>query len=227
VATETDAARDRVLAARGSLGEELEVLEASARAAVDIPAKIKRSPVKAAAVAGGAAFLVLGGPKRVFRAGRRAVTGEPDPLPPSMLPKEIDKALRSLGDDGKKVRGALERDFAAYAQQRQKDRSGLRTLIVLTVARPLLSAAAKSAAARLFSTDDEGFQTRLAQIRERVQRRSDEWDEAMAKTDGEVPGETVMERAAETDAVKDAAKDKGKDKAKDKDKGAKDAGSGA
>jgi hypothetical protein len=213
VATEADAARDRVLAARASFGEELEALEASARAAVDIPAKIKRSPAKAAAVAGGAAFLVLGGPKRVFRAGRRAVTGEPDPLPPSMLPKDIDKALRALGDDGKKVRGVLERDFAAYAKQRQKDRSGLRTLLLLTIARPLLSGAAKAAAARLFSTDDEGFQTRLAQIRERVERRSDDWDEAMGKTDGEFPGETVMERAAKTDAAKDEGKNKSKDKA--------------
>ena len=53
MATETDAARDRVLAARAALGEELEILEASARAAVDIPAKIRRSPAKAAAVAGG------------------------------------------------------------------------------------------------------------------------------------------------------------------------------
>jgi hypothetical protein len=221
VATETDAARDRVLEARASFGEELEVLEASARAAVDIPAKIKRSPAKAAAVAGGTAFLVLGGPKRIFRAGRRAVTGEPDPLPKSMLPEEIDKALRALGDDGKKVRGALERDFTAYAQQRQKDRSGLRTLIILSVARPLLSGAAKAAASRLFSTDDQGFQTRLAQIRDRVQRRSDEWDETMAKTDADAegPAGTVMERAAETDAAK--AKDKDK-----KDKGAKDAGGG-
>ena len=210
MATETDAARDRVLAARASLGEELEVLEASARAAVDIPAKIKRSPAKAAAVAGGAAFLVLGGPKRVFRAGRRAVTGEPDPLPPSMLPKEIDKALRALGDDGKKVRGALERDFAAYAQQRAKDRSGLRTLLLLSVARPLIGGAAKAAAARLFSTDDEGFQSRLEQVRRRVERRSDDWDEAMAKADGESPGETVMERAADTDATKDKGKNEDK-----------------
>ena len=208
MATETDAARDRVLEARASLGEELEVLEASARAAVDIPSKIKRNPAKTAAVAGGAAFLVLGGPKRVFRAGRRAVTGEPEPLPKSMLPKEIDKALRALGDDGTKVRGALERDFAAYAKQRQKDRSGLRTLIILSVARPLLSGAAKAAASRLFSTDDEGFQTRLAQIRERASRRDDTDDAAKTDADGEVPGGTVMERAADTDAAKN--RDKGK-----------------
>ena len=70
MATETDAARDRVLAARASLGEELEVLEASARAAVDVPAKIRRSPAKAAAIAGGTAFVVLGGPRRVLRRGQ-------------------------------------------------------------------------------------------------------------------------------------------------------------
>ena len=205
MATETDAARDRVLEARASLGEELEVLEASARAAVDIPSKIKRNPAKTAAVAGGAAFLVLGGPKRLFRAGRRAVTGEPEPLPKSMLPKEIDKALRALGDDGKKVRGALERDFATYAKQRQKDRSGLRTLLILSVARPLLSGAAKFAAGRLFSTDDDGFQTRLAQIRDRAKRQS-EGDDATIGADDR-PGGTVMERAEAKDTADKAYKD--------------------
>ena len=48
----------------------------------------------------GPAFLVLGGPRRVFRAGKRAVTGAPEPLPESMLPEEIEKTLRELGDDG-------------------------------------------------------------------------------------------------------------------------------
>ena len=207
MATETDAARDRVIEARASLGEELEVLEASARAAVDIPTKIKRNPVKAAAVAGGAAFLAVGGPKRVFRAGRRVVTGEPDPLPPSMLPKEIDKALRSLGDDGKKVRGVLERDFAAYAQQREKDRSRLRTFIFLTVTRPLLAGAAKTAAARLFSTDDLSFQERLAQIRERAKRQSEGEGGAKGEADARAEG-TVMERAHANDAADKAGKEK-------------------
>jgi hypothetical protein len=173
VATETDAARDRVLAARAALGDELETLEASARAAADVPAKIRRSPGKAAAIAGGTAFLVLGGPKRVFRAGRRAVTGAPEPLPKSMLPEEVDRTLRKLGDDGTKVRGALERDFAAYAKQAERDRTRTRTLLLLTVARPLLSAATKAATGWVFRTDDEGFQARLAQIRERTRRQQD------------------------------------------------------
>jgi hypothetical protein len=172
VATETDAARDRVLAARASLGEELETLEASVRAAIDVPAKIKRSPAKAAALVGGTAFLVVGGPRRVIRAGRRAVFGAPSPLPEAMLPKQIEKALRGLGDDGAKVRGALERDFATYAAQSQRDRSRTRTLLLLTVARPLLNSAAKAAAGWLFRTDNEGFQARLAEIRARTERTS-------------------------------------------------------
>jgi len=192
VATETDAARDRVLAARAALGEELETLEASARAAADVPAKIRRSPGKAAAIAGGTAFVVLGGPRRVFRAGRRAVTGAPAPLPEAMLPKEVEKTLRYLGEDGDKVRGSLERDFAAYAKQAQRDRASVRTLLLLTVARPLLSAATKSAASWLFRTDDEGFQARLAQIRERTKRQTEGTAsvdiDAPPAVEGDVPG---------------------------------------
>ena len=172
MATETDAARDRVLAARAALGDELENLEASVRTAVDVPAKIRRSPGKAAAVAGGTVFVVLGGPGRVFRAGKRAVTGAPADFPDSMLPKEVDKTLRKLGPDGDKVRGALERDFAAYAKKASQDRRQLRTLLLLTVARPLLSAAAKRAASGLFGADEEGFMARLEQVRERTRSQT-------------------------------------------------------
>jgi hypothetical protein len=173
VAAETDAARDRVLAARAILGEELETLEASARAAADVPAKVRRNPGKVAAVAGGAGFIALRGPQRLFRAGKRAVFGAPEPLPDSMLPDAIEKALRELGDDGTKVRGALERDFAAYAKQAARDRSGLRTLLLLSVARPMLANGAKFGAKWLFRTDDEGFRARLEQIRERTGLETD------------------------------------------------------
>jgi hypothetical protein len=173
VATETDAARDRVLAARAILGEELDALEASARTAADVPAKVRRNPGKVAAVAGGAAFVGLRGPQRLFRAGKRAVFGAPDPLPESMLPDAVEKAIRELGSDGAKVRGALERDFAAYAKQAARDRSGLRTLLLLSVGRPLLASGAKFGAKWLFRTDDEGFRTRLEQIRERTGLETD------------------------------------------------------
>jgi hypothetical protein len=170
VATETDAARDRVLAARAALGDELDALEASARAAIDVPAKIRRSPAKAAAVAGSVGFLVLGGPKRLFRAANRAVRGPTAPLPKRMLPDEIEKTLRELGNDGDKVRGALERDFAAYSRQAARERLGLAALLTTTVAKPLLNRAVRTAGEWLFRTDDEGFAARLAEVRERAAR---------------------------------------------------------
>lgn len=166
MATETDAARDRVLAARAALGDELEALEASARAAVDIPAKVRRSPAKAAALAGSAGFVVLGGPRRLIGRARRAVFGPTAELPKRMLPDEIEKTLKKLGDDGDKVRGAIERDFAAYAKEAEKDR-GLGAL-ASAAARPLVMRGARAAAEWVFRTDDEGFQARLAEVRDRA-----------------------------------------------------------
>ena len=121
----TDAARTEVVAARQALATESTRMGTATREAVDIPAKIRRAPAKSAAVAGGAAFVVLGGPRRVARRLRKAVRGEPAPMPSSMLPKEIDKAIRSLGSDGDAVRGALERSFAGYLAKNGKftDRS--------------------------------------------------------------------------------------------------------
>jgi hypothetical protein len=185
VATETDAARDRVLAARAALGEELDVLEASARAAVDIPAKVRRSPAKAAAVAGGAGFLVLGGPGRLFRRARRAVFGPTAGLPKRMLPDEIEKTLRELGDDGDKVRGAIERDFAEYAKQAAKENPPVTTQLATSIGKPLIRRGIKAAGEWLLRTDDEGFSARLAEVRERaageVEKRRSRTEEGAAK----------------------------------------------
>lgn len=168
MATETDAARDRVLAARAALGDELDALEASARAAIDVTAKIRRSPAKAAAVAGGAGFLVLGGPGRLFRRARRAVFGPTAGLPKRMLPDEIEKTLRQLGDDGDKVRGALERDFAGYAKQAARENPPVTEMLASSVARPLIRRGIKMAGEWFLRTDDEGFAARLAEVRERA-----------------------------------------------------------
>jgi len=169
VATSTDAARDRVLAARDDLQEQLHLLEASGRAAVDIPARIKRSPAKAAAIAGGAGFLVLKGPQRLFGAARTAIRGPRPDLPERMLPDEIEKTLRKLGKDGDKVRGVLERDFATYAKRSEKERQGLASILLLAVARPLLGRGAKAAGEILFTPDHAGFSERLAQVRDRAE----------------------------------------------------------
>lgn len=168
MATETDAARDRVLAARAALGDELDALEASARAAVDIPAKVRRSPARAAAVAGSAGFLVLGGPGRLFRKARRTVFGPSADLPKRMLPKEIEKTLRQLGDDGDKVRGALERDFADYAKQTARENPPVTAMLATTIGRPLIKRGIKAAGEWFLRTDDDGFSARLAEVRERA-----------------------------------------------------------
>ena len=176
MATETDAARDRVIAARADFGAELENLEASARAAVDIPAKIKRSPAKAAAVVGGAGFLALKGPQRVFGGVKRAVRGPSKPLPKSMLPDEIEKSLRALGSDGDRVRGALERDFATYAKQAAHERGRTRNVLLLVVARPLLARGGKMATDWLLGVDERGLVDRLQQVRDRTERQLDRRD---------------------------------------------------
>ena len=172
MATETDAARDRVIAARADLAGELETMEASVRAAVDIPARIKRSPAKAAAAVGGIGFLALKGPQRLFGAARRAVRGPAADMPKSMLPDEIEKTLRKLGDDGDKVRGTLERDFAAYAQEAEKERAGRKRAIVMAAAGPLLARGLKTATERLLSPDEDGFAAKLAEVRERAEREA-------------------------------------------------------
>jgi hypothetical protein len=182
VATEQDAARDRVLAARSELAEQIELLEASARAAVDIPAKIKRSPAKAAGLVGGVAFLALKGPQRLFRFAREQIRGEPEPLPKRLLPDEVEKTLRKLGNDGEKVRGTLERDFAAYAKKSAKERQAVGSVLLLALGRPLAARAARAIGDAIFSPNAQDFSTRLAEVRERagqgVDRVRDEADQA-------------------------------------------------
>jgi hypothetical protein len=200
VATETDAARDRVLAARAALGDELDALEASARAAVDIPAKIRRSPAKAAAVAGSAGFLVLGGPKRLFRRARRTVFGPTADLPKTMLPKEIEKTLRQLGDDGDKVRGAIERDFADYARQAAKENPPVTALLATSIAKPMIRRGIKAAGEWFLRSDDEGFSARLAEVRARAAEEVDKRRSKDADASTAGPGEPKPDEPGSTGA---------------------------
>ena len=169
----TESAVARVVAARAELADEIDRLEAAGRAAIDIPAKIRRSPAKAAAIAAGGAFVVLGGPRRLFRRTRRAITGHEDaPLPKSLLPKDIDKALRRLGSDGDKVRGTIEKDFSKYLDDRAKERrkEGVQAAVlgILTAAlRPVGIRAGKQLAERMLDPNAPGFEEQLRRIRER------------------------------------------------------------
>ena len=170
--TRTDAAHAQVLAARADVEEQVDRLEAAGRAAIDIPAKVRRSPAKAAGVAAGGAFLALGGPKRLFRRAKRAVTGKEEELPSELLPKEVEKALGKLGTDGKAVRGTLEREFANYLDTRAKERKkeGLvaaATSLALGALRPIAIRTGKQMAERMLDPNGPSFQEQLERIRER------------------------------------------------------------
>ncbi len=168
----TDAARSEVLAARAGLDEELVRLEASGRAAVDIPARLKREPAKVLGTAGGAAFLLLGGPKRVFKGVRRAIFGPNADLPKSMLPPEVEKTLRKLGPDGDKVRGTLEREFAEYLdekapQRRERDLGGTAAVLLGGVLKPVTERLGRQLAERALNADGASFAEGLRRARAR------------------------------------------------------------
>lgn len=118
MADATADARQQVANARRATEAELDTLGTTTRAALDFPAKIKRHPVETAGVLGGAAFLLLGGPRRVAKAGERRFFPARANRPPTLLPKDLDKTLKRLPEEEREqIRGHLERDFAAYLQR--------------------------------------------------------------------------------------------------------------
>ncbi len=170
--TRTDAALAQVVAARDDLADQVDRLEAAGRAAIDLPAKVRANPAKAAGVAAGGAFLALGGPKRLFRRAKRAVTGQEEELPSELLPKDVERAVRKLGTDGRKVRGALERDFAAYLHERASERKkeGLTaavTGIAMSALRPIAIRGGKRLAQRMLNPNAPAFAEQLEKIRQR------------------------------------------------------------
>jgi hypothetical protein len=124
-------ARRELEQAREGVATELDGLAASARAAVDIPAKIKRNPVATVGAAGGAAFLLLGGPKRVAKKVEKSFFPKRYARPPKVLPKDIEASLDRLPEEDRAaVRAHLERDFAQYLKdQHAKDPPNARVQI--------------------------------------------------------------------------------------------------
>jgi hypothetical protein len=112
-------ARKELLAARGSLETDLDALSVATRSALDIPAKVRRNPVKSVALAGGAGFLLLGGPRRILRsATSRLFPHRRDPYD-GLLPDEVERIFKRSGayqEPG--VREALEADFADYLRRK-------------------------------------------------------------------------------------------------------------
>jgi hypothetical protein len=172
VGARTDAARAQVLAAREDLEDEVIRLEAAGRSAVDVPAKVRRNPVKTAGVAAGAAFFVLGGPGRLFRRVKRAVVGPEKDLPKSILPEDVDKALRRMGEDGDKIRGTLEREFARYLEEHKEERDNrnlgaVAAVLLANIAKPLTAQAGRRLAQQLFSPEGGTFNEAVQRIRAR------------------------------------------------------------
>ncbi len=172
----TAAARAEVVARRQALLDETTRLEAAGRSAIDIKAKVKKSPGKTAALAAGTAFLALGGPKRTYRAARRAIFGPQAELPKSMLPQQIDKALRSLGSDGDRVRGVIEREFLDYLEKNKpvrdaRDLRGTVSELGGSLLRPVSVEAGKRLAAELFKPEEPGFSEVMDRIKNRREAR--------------------------------------------------------
>ena len=171
----TDAARSEVLAARAGLEDELVRMEAAGRAAVDIPARLRREPAKVLGAAGGAAFLLLGGPKRVLKGISKAVRGLGADIPKSMLPPEVEKTLKKLGPDGEKVRGTLEREFASYLeekapQRKERDLGATAAVLLGGALKPVVTRLGKQLAERALDPDGPAFADGMRRARERMQR---------------------------------------------------------
>jgi hypothetical protein len=154
MAESTTEARREVEDARKALATEFDELGAATRSALDIPAKIRRNPVKTAGIAGGAAFLAVGGPKRLIRAAERRFFPTRRDRLESVLPKDVARAVDRMGGNAETVRANLERDFMHYLEKRHPEeapnarRSLWRTYDILVGA--LGGRAAMELAKRLF-----------------------------------------------------------------------------
>jgi hypothetical protein len=116
----TRQAREEVIRARAALSGEVDELGAALRTSLDIPTKVKRNPVQTVGLAAGAAFLVVGGPKRILQKIELKLRGGKPKPPKGLLPKEVEEITEKLGPDGEIVRARLEREFAAYLREKSK-----------------------------------------------------------------------------------------------------------
>jgi hypothetical protein len=166
VAARTDAARAEVLAAREGLAAEVDRLEAAGRAAVDIPARIRREPAKILGAAAGAAFLLAGGPGRLLR----RLTGRGDKDAGSILPDEVLKSLRKRGADGERTKKDLEKDFARYLDKKDPKAKDVAlgataAALIANVLRPVTQRAGRRLAEELFDADRETSSESLRKVR--------------------------------------------------------------
>ncbi|MDP8905696.1 MAG: hypothetical protein M3N29_10385 [Chloroflexota bacterium] len=159
VAESVAEARQEVELARRAVESELDSLGDSARSAFDIPAKVRRNPARTVGLGAGAAFLLLGGPKRVLKAAEGRVL--PRRRPRRLLPKEIDRTLdRMPEEEQEELRAHLERDFASYLEREHvKEQPNARRSFWATydtLVGILGAAAARELVKRFFAAPKEG-----------------------------------------------------------------------
>ena len=82
--------------------------------------------------------------------------------------------MRALGDDGAKVRGSLEREFAAFVDTNRKSESQFVRRVLLTAGVPLATEASRMLLKRLFAGSAEDVASREEQIRSRVEGKGPE-----------------------------------------------------
>ena len=172
-------ARQEVANARLGVEQELDNLASAGRAAVDIPAKIRRNPAKTAGLAGGAAFLLLGGPRRVARSAERRFFPRRASRVPSVLPADIEETINRLEPDQRDlVRGHLESDFNSYLRREHAEepanarRSVWKTYDLLLAS--VGSAAAREMVKRLFQVPpDVQLKQTADQTAESITRAAD------------------------------------------------------
>lgn len=159
-APEVAEALEAVRASRRGMSDELDELAPALRRSLDFPTKIRRNPVRTAGIVGGATFLLLGGPRRVASAVEKRFFPRRAERPPTLLPKDVDKALDRLEPgERERVHAHLERDFAAYIKKEHprepKDarRSLWNTYDVLLAT--VGARAAQELVKRLFESPDE------------------------------------------------------------------------
>jgi hypothetical protein len=169
---EIDAALQDLQAARAGAVDSMDELTDATKRALDVPAKIRRNPVKSAALIGGTGFLIVGGPRRVLRyALSRARPESRDPHA-GLLPDEIEQVLKDSGlAQDPEIRRALDEDFADYLRRKGRYDPEPTASSVLwrtfdRVAGPLGTAGARVLVQRLMSAEKERASVRATARRE-------------------------------------------------------------
>jgi hypothetical protein len=135
-----DETRLELEAQRARVRTTAERLESATRGSLDVRAIIGRNPGRTIGLAAGAAFVLLGGPRRTVRAVRRAITGPADAqkayaaLPPP-LRKFVDDSASGFGSARDESRGELALALHAW-RENPKNRKKAQKLVNETLTPP-------------------------------------------------------------------------------------------